>query len=210
MKISNALFALMLFLSYSVNAQDIQTKDLTESDSVPDRPLNLVATAVSDSVIHLTWDDVDNEDSYTIYYRHGYAGAFNVIDTTTVNITQYDHSGLLPLSFGCYMVAAKNLDGWSPSSDIACASTLASLREATFSSQPLHIFPNPATTRITLQLPPQFEQATKLEVFDRIGQLVLRIDYSSEVDVSALPAGLYFLVVCNGDGERVTGRFVKE
>lgn len=77
-------------------------------------------------------------------------------------------------------------------------------------SRSILLSPNPTTHHIALQLPPQFGQADRILVYDRPGRLLMDMDYSPEVDVSSLAGGLYFVVVSNEDGERVTGRFVRE
>ena len=74
----------------------------------------------------------------------------------------------------------------------------------------MKIFPNPTSTSFSIQLPPGFGTLEKLEIFNSVGQMVRRYKTVENVDLSGFPDGLYFVVVSNEDGERVTGRVVKE
>lgn len=76
--------------------------------------------------------------------------------------------------------------------------------------QLVFFLPNPATNLIRIQVPAALGMAVKIETYDHLGRLKLSLDYASEVNVSTLPTGLYFLVMTNDKGERLTGRFVKE
>jgi hypothetical protein len=146
-----------------------------------------------------------------IYYYYFHANGeidcvFKAIGTPLIanesyycGIWWWDNGGLVCMNhLHCYF------------SGVCTVSDITSVKETAYLNKEAWISPNPATTHINLQLPPQFEQATKIEVYDRIGQLLLRMSYTAEVDVCSLSAGLYYLVVSNEDGERVTGRFVKE
>ena len=77
--------------------------------------------------------------------------------------------------------------------------------------QPAVLFPDPATERITVQMPHDV-QGGVLTVCNVAGQAVARVVVSSafvDVDISGLSAGAYF-VSYNAPGYRWNGRFVKE
>lgn len=79
----------------------------------------------------------------------------------------------------------------------------------------LKIYPNPATDRLTIELPEQASQKLHLRLFNAQGQLLRDEDQnpsgkSSQLDeLGRLPAGLY-LVQLEADGQRYFARFVKE
>jgi hypothetical protein len=72
-------------------------------------------------------------------------------------------------------------------------------------------FPNPTNGIINIQIPQLFGQTKTLEVFDFVGQLQLsKTDNITEIDISNLTSGLYFLVLTNTDNERQTIKIIKE
>ena len=74
----------------------------------------------------------------------------------------------------------------------------------------IRTFPNPTSNKITLNLPSHLQQPENIQVYDRLGRLLMDCNYSPELDVSSLAGGLYYVVVSNGNGERLSGRFLKE
>jgi uncharacterized delta-60 repeat protein len=73
------------------------------------------------------------------------------------------------------------------------------------------IYPNPANRRINLQIPQQFGQTKTLEVFDCFGQKQFeKTNDFTEIDISSLTSGLYFIVLTNKDNERQTIKIIKE
>ncbi len=72
----------------------------------------------------------------------------------------------------------------------------------------IQIFPNPATTSITIQTP----QASTIEIFNLEGQILRTIkqtELKTSIDVSQLPAGIYFIRATSEKGADVR-KFVKE
>ncbi len=67
-------------------------------------------------------------------------------------------------------------------------------------AQPVSIFPNPATGKVTIILPPQLPNA-KLEVKDPKGVTVLRDDLQNrtELNLANYPAGVYILIIRSED-----------
>jgi len=73
------------------------------------------------------------------------------------------------------------------------------------------IFPNPTKGKVNILIPQQFGQTKTLEIFDCRGQLQLkRADNFTEIDVSSLTSGLYFIVLTNFDNDRLTSKIIKE
>ena len=74
----------------------------------------------------------------------------------------------------------------------------------------VRIFPNPTSGTLTLQLPQQFGNIKSLEIYNCLGQLQETSELRSDIDISTFKNGLYFLVVTNDKGERLSARVVKE
>jgi photosystem II stability/assembly factor-like uncharacterized protein len=75
----------------------------------------------------------------------------------------------------------------------------------------LKIYPNPTTGDINLQIPQQFGQTKTLEVFDCIGQKQFeKTNDFTDIDISSLTSGLYFIVLTNKDNERQIVKIIKE
>lgn len=76
----------------------------------------------------------------------------------------------------------------------------------------LSLFPNPANEQITINFPEENQQADII-IFNASGQQVLQLNKQSvtntSIDVSQLPAGVYFIHALWGN-EIAVGRFVKQ
>jgi len=92
---------------------------------------------------------------------------------------------------------------------------LVGLKEVIMPPEEILLYPNPATTSITLRLPNNLIQEQKeVRVFSQTGQEVLRQPLPTgepepTLDISHLPAGLYYLRVIHRDISTVLGKFVK-
>ena len=72
-------------------------------------------------------------------------------------------------------------------------------------------YPNPTTGLVNFQIPPQFGRIKTLEIFDCFGQLQIeKLDDFSDIDISSLMSGLYFIVLTNSDNKRLTSKITKE
>ena len=74
-----------------------------------------------------------------------------------------------------------------------------SLDELDPASQVLLIFPNPATTTITI-LKPDGLDVSEIRIFNNLGQLVIQKSWSSVVDISKLSSGLFFVQLESNQG----------
>jgi hypothetical protein len=72
----------------------------------------------------------------------------------------------------------------------------------------LPLFPNPARDQLNIS---GRENATPLQcsLYDLRGKLMLKINATTQIDISLLPAGMYIVKALQGEKEFV-GRFVKE
>lgn len=72
------------------------------------------------------------------------------------------------------------------------------------------IYPNPTTGQAKIQIQKNFGQTKTLEIFDYTGQLQLtKTGNFSDIDISSLTNGLYFIVLTNKDNERQTIKIIK-
>lgn len=77
--------------------------------------------------------------------------------------------------------------------------------------QNIKVYPNPTHNTINFQIPQQFGLIKTLEIFDCIGQLkAIKTDNFSEMDISYLTSGLYYIVLTNNENERQTIKIIKE
>ena len=78
--------------------------------------------------------------------------------------------------------------------------------------QTVEIYPNPSTHTITLRTGLDISENSALLITDLLGREILRPKVSSDgnVDVSALPNGLYFLTVTSGSGVMFVWKFRKQ
>lgn len=64
-----------------------------------------------------------------------------------------------------------------------------------FSSLPLKLFPNPATEKVSIELPPNAGALSSVVISDIAGNVALRATEEREIDVSTLSPGIYFVLV---------------
>ena len=89
----------------------------------PAGPSNLAATTAGTDAIDLTWmDNADNEDGYRVE-RHAGDGFFAEVTTLGADVTSYSDMGLNASTTYTYRVVAYNVDGESPWSNEASATT---------------------------------------------------------------------------------------
>ena len=66
----------------------------------------------------------------------------------------------------------------------------------------IFIFPNPAKEKVTIE----GVEATEVEVYNALGQLVKTVQNANEINVSDLMEGVYLLRIANADGKCYTNR----
>ncbi len=82
----------------------------------PAAPTNLTVTAVSSSVLRLTWTDNSNNETRFDVYRSSDGGAnFAIIQYLGANVTTYDDQNLAPDTVYHYIVYASNTNANTPS-----------------------------------------------------------------------------------------------
>jgi hypothetical protein len=90
-----------------------------------------------------------------------------------------------------------------------CDSTLVQLNE-TDKQHTLLFSPNPTTSGITFHIPDQFGHATTIEIYNMFGQILCSHAFQDNVDLGSLSSGIYFVVITNDKGEKISARLMKE
>lgn len=71
------------------------------------------------------------------------------------------------------------------------------------------IYPNPSSTILHIKTDQYFDEATKIEIANSLGQVVMNIDYSAEIDVSLLNSGMYIIKLITPNKQQFHSNFVK-
>ncbi len=75
----------------------------------------------------------------------------------------------------------------------------------------INAYPNPTNGQVNIKIPQQFGQTKTLEVFDCVGQKQFeKTNNFTDIDISSLTSGLYFIVLTNTDNERQIIKIIKE
>ena len=94
--------------------------------SAPAAPTSLVATALSESSISLTWtDNSTNETGFKVERATSASGPFTLITTTLANSPTFSDTGLTASTTYYYRVRATNIVGDSANTTVAQATTSA-------------------------------------------------------------------------------------
>ncbi len=79
------------------------------------------------------------------------------------------------------------------------------------------VYPNPVSAQLNIELTSQESGHTDLYIYDINGRALLKFSKeivkgfnNQQIDVSRLPAGIYFIYFPNGSGENSRLKFVKE
>ena len=82
--------------------------------------------------------------------------------------------------------------------------------EEYFSSNKISVYPNPVSSVLNIKTEEHFRSTTKIEITNVIGQIILILNYSNEIDVSHLDKGYYSLRITNSDNEQFHSKFIKQ
>lgn len=179
----------------------ILSEDEIEDFNAIKAPTNLTATANSTSSIELTWDAVENANSYFVYC--------NDEEIANITATTYVVENLEYNTEYCYTVTAMGVDTESDPSEEACAKTLGeSLIEGTGFFK---VYPNPVSDNITVST--NFE-ITEVNIYNILGVNVYNEQCTMnnsklDINVSDFNEGVYFIKVKTENGETVK-RFIKK
>ncbi len=201
-KIFSVFVIALLFVSHFSGQNLLAVKSYT----MPDQPMNLIATAFSPTEVHLTWDDVSNETRYNIYTQIN--SVWTLIDTTGINVCSYSHQNLNPQTNYCYAVASFNSGIPSNLSNNSCATTLVGVKEQTKNKISLKLYPNPTKDKLFIES--EIESTQYINITNTLGQVMASILVKEkEIDVSSLPKGIYFISF-KLESQIKTYKFIKE
>ncbi|WP_320814630.1 LamG-like jellyroll fold domain-containing protein [Flavobacterium sp.] len=83
--------------------------------------------------------------------------------------------------------------------NILCSATLSNDDISSMSNENIYVYPNPAFDELNFSTDINFEQ---VEIYNSIGQLVLKKSFSSIINISELSEGIYFIKLYNSDDSR--------
>ena len=162
-------------------------------------PKNINANAESTSSITLTWDKVENAESYNIYRDNV------LIRKTTEN--NYTDEGLEYDTYYCYTVTAAAGDIESEQSEQACVKTLGETIEEISSS--LLLYPNPVKNELIIATEMNVEEIAIHDIYGRtVRQQVNKTTGQQVIDVADLENGIYFINIKTDKGN-IVRRFIK-
>ena len=163
-------------------------------------PKNINANAASTSSITLTWDKVENAESYNIYRDNV------MIRKTTEN--NYTDEGLEEDTYYCYTVTAAAGDIESEQSEQACVKTLEESIEEISSS--LLLYPNPVKEELIIATEIRVEEVSIYDIYGRMTTVysLQSTDFVHNIDVTDLENGIYFINIKTDNGN-IVRRFVK-
>ena len=179
----------------------ILSEDEVEDFNAIKAPTNLTATANNTSSIELTWDAVENANSYFVYC--------NDEEIANITATTYVVENLEYNTEYCYTVTAMGVDTESDPSEEACAKTLGeSLIEGTGFFK---VYPNPVSDNITVYTNLGISE---INIYNILGVNVYNetaaLNNSRlDINVSDFNEGVYFIKVKTEDKE-IVKRFIKK
>ncbi|SDM58069.1 Por secretion system C-terminal sorting domain-containing protein [Catalinimonas alkaloidigena] len=100
---------------------------------------------------------------------------------------------------------------WAEGGHTACDVETPVTHRETLPAPRLVLYPNPVRDRLQWRWPSSAPASVRsVEVYGTTGQLLLSAPYTTSLDVSHLPAGLYRLVVTRTDGRRYHQPFIRQ
>ncbi len=168
------------------------TTDLIIGCRVPE---NLGKNSLTATSVHVFWDAVDCAESYTVQYKLA-------TDVSWTSLTAASNSknitGLIPASNYNWRVGTECDGGNSSKYTKKKNFTTHTLREGNINSEDITLYPNPAAGEINLST--TFENGV-YSIRNLQGAELLNGGCStqeSRINISTLPAGLYFIQISNG------------
>ena len=206
----NTSYTFKAFITY--NGQTVEGSEMTFT-TLPDDvqpcnvPTGLTAGTITHESIAISWDNDANVSSWNIQYRP----VGGTLSSATSTTNSYTITGLTPETDYQIQVQADcgdgNVSDWSAA---ITATTTVGIENHLLNS--ISLYPNPAKEVINVQCTMNNVQVTALEVFDVYGKLINTvsvIDNPTQINVSSLAAGMYFVRVTTEEGT-VTKSFVKK
>lgn len=90
-----------------------------------------------------------------------------------------------------------------------CGNTIG-IKESFLSNNQISVYPNPVSNTLFISNEQNEFQNSEIEIINLLGEVVLKLAYTSNVNVSNIPSGTYILKVTTIDKRRVYIKFIKE
>jgi len=162
---------------------------------------------------NLIWDPYQGIpiSTYNIY-RGTSANDLQLITSTSSSNTSYSDL-LAPAGYVYYQIEMVSFNSCNPSKSVSTSRSNIATNNTTgineiLSNNLIHVFPNPATDKVTIETPSQ----AIIEISNIEGQMIKTIATSgtkTNIDVSAFPSGVYVIRAMTDRGI-TTEKFVKE
>ena len=197
--------AYITYNGITVYGNELTFNTLAQGVEPCDVPTGLSVSNVGSDQITITWDNNSSADSWNIQYRpeNGQlASATSLVNNYTIQGLMSGTTYRIQVQANC---GSGNLSEWS---DIITVTTTG-IHD--YLENSVLLFPNPAKEVVNVQCTEQFYDA-QVEVLDVYGKLLQTLKISSEntqINVSGLANGMYFVRVTTEQGV-VTKRFVKK
>lgn len=108
--------------------------------------------------------------------------------------------------FRCY--SDNNFNTYKPYYTNPCDYIFVGINEIE-NEESITIYPNPASSFITINSDNIFGKLKSVELYNSFGQLML-VSKQTNIDIKELPIGLYFIKVRNNEGQTEVTKFLKE
>lgn len=180
-------------------------------------PSGTAANPIRRKRADLTWDAMPDAVSYTVQLRvAGSTSWGSEATTSSTTITASSLSNNTTYEWQVRTNCASGSSDYAPVCSFTAGDSNSSACNGARMGESEHwieAYPNPTNGRLSLNVHMEPEEGLELTVFDSMGRKVLRQalgdQTSTELDLSSMPSGMYFIQVANGT-ERELIRVTRE
>jgi len=197
-----------LCVSTAIDTSDYSNiADFTTPQIPCDDPVNIDATNITEHTITLTWQPLNGENEWKIFYRQPGETAGQIGNITSPTYTLTDLVDSATYEICVVAVCAPGVE--SDPSNCINVTTLQSDIPNIQLANGVKLYPNPATNQVTVMMESSFNS---IEITNTIGQVIYKANLSDRqviIDITQYGAGMYY-VKLQGDKGMVTKKFVKK
>jgi Tfp pilus assembly protein PilZ len=155
----------------------------------------------------LQWQTAQEENSLHFEVQRGSGSSWTTIGTlpsagNSTTLRSYQYTDLNPQTENLYRITEKGIDGRMQYSSV--------LRLSCSGENKFRVYPNPATTQVTVQMQSNAAQKIRLQIHDAKGALVKEqwaaVQIGTNIvpmNISALPVGTYTINAFTAEGQRL-------